>query len=272
MQLNVSHMHVSACIHTCVRPVLLAYGRLILIVLLVCACMYIRACMQLSVLQCKWQSRLQWLPDDTEIWGRVLSVRSLILKPEQVHYYLYMPIRVHIHRQLHLQLLLSLYIQSTFILYLQKRNVLLSITTRLPSKIGSCFGFTSLRMELSNTGERLQTSLVGSGIDAIGRTVDDPFTSGELPNPFLVLDLFVCVRSCDRAYLISICCILYCDVVTGHLLLAKAGVSEQEGGQFHSMRQHSEKIGGTHPYLIPDWHTQAENQCCSWLKQCSRFK
>jgi FAT domain len=39
---------------------------------------------RLRTLRAKWSARLQWVPEDTDVWRRILSVRSLVFAPKQV--------------------------------------------------------------------------------------------------------------------------------------------------------------------------------------------
>lgn len=37
-----------------------------------------------SNLRNKWTARLQWVPEDVDVWRSILAVRSLVLKPREV--------------------------------------------------------------------------------------------------------------------------------------------------------------------------------------------
>ena len=37
-----------------------------------------------SNLRTKWTARLQWVPEDVDVWRSILAVRSLVLKPREV--------------------------------------------------------------------------------------------------------------------------------------------------------------------------------------------
>ena len=37
-----------------------------------------------SNLRAKWTTRLQWVPEDVDVWRSILAVRSLVFKPREV--------------------------------------------------------------------------------------------------------------------------------------------------------------------------------------------